>query len=370
MINVEIASIGDEILRGMTINGNAAFLGRELNSLGYRVLRHTVFPDDPETIRLGLKECLSRSSFVIATGGLGPTLDDLTLQAALPLFSEKPLPLKNTLGTAPGLFGNGLLLLPGIPREMERMFLEEALPLLQKRFPLEKNAVFRRCTLCLLRELEVDPFLRELQKPDLEIGIYPAYGTLQITLRGAQSAVGDATCAIQERFPTFFIGEGRIEEAIHREMIARKKTVALAESCTGGAIAARLVSVPGASLFFLGSIVAYANGWKEHFLNVRHDTLKSNGVVSCETAIEMVEGLFEESDADYAIAVSGILGPVAHRLEKPAGTVCIALAKRGEKIDAGFVDVSTDRAVGIELSVHTALGALWRRLVHNTPTFS
>lgn len=370
MPNVEIASIGDEVLQGMTVNGNAAFLGRELSCLGYRVLRHCVFPDDPEAIRSGLKECLSRSSLVIVTGGLGPTLDDLTLPAALPLFSEEPLKLKNALGTAPGLFGSGLVLLPGVPREMERMFLEEALPLLRKRFPLEKNTVFKRCTLCLMRELEVDPFLRELKTSGLEIGIYPAYGTLQIALRGAQSVVDDAMRAIQERFATFFVGEGRIEEAIHREMIARKKMLALAESCTGGAIAARLISVPGASLFFLGSVVAYANEWKERFLNVRHDTLQSKGAVSRETAIEMVTGLFEESDADYAIAVTGALGPVAQHLEKPVGSVYIAVGKRGETIDVGLVETSTDRAIGIELSVHTALGAFWRRLVHNTPTFS
>lgn len=223
MVDIEIASIGDELLRGMTVNGNAAFLSRELNSLGYRVLRHTVLPDDPKAIRLGLQECLNRASFVIATGGLGPTLDDLTRQAALPLFPEKPIELKNTLGSAPGLFGGRLILLPGVPREMERMFLDVALPLLQKQLPPESQAFSRSCTLCLMRESEVDPILRKLHKSDLEIGIYPAYGTLQICLRGAKSSVDDAIRTIQERFPTFFVGEGSVEEAIHREMVARKK---------------------------------------------------------------------------------------------------------------------------------------------------
>jgi nicotinamide-nucleotide amidase len=368
-MDVEILSIGNEVLRGQTVNSNAAFLSRALTERGYTVRRHTILPDEIEAIRACVQEAMRRSAFVVATGGLGPTLDDLTRQAVLPLFTEKPLELKNCLGTAMGAFGGNLVLLPGVPREMERMFLEEALPLLEKRYPLDKPYYFRRCTLALLRELEVDPFLRKLQAPDLEIGIYPSYGSLQVVFRSPHPVDGFIR-RVQEQFPTFYVGEGTLEVAVHREMIARKKTLSLAESCTGGALAARLSAIPDASLFFAGSIVAYSNRWKERFLGVRHDTLSRKGAVSRETVEEMVQGLFEESECDFAVSVSGILGPKGGAAHKPVGTIYIAVAERGKEIDVGRLSAPQDRGAGIEFSVQTALGALWRRIVHNSATFS
>jgi PncC family amidohydrolase len=161
-----------------------------------------------------------------------------------------------------------------------------------------------------------------------------------------------------------------IEQSIHREFIAKKKTLALAESCTGGAIAARLVKVPGASLFLLGGIVAYSNGWKESFLGVRHATLSKFGAVSREVVEEMVQGLFEESVADYAVAVSGTLGPSGGTAQKPVGTLYIAIGKRGEKTDAGLLKAPGPREAGIEFAVETALNALLRRIAKHEMTFS
>jgi nicotinamide-nucleotide amidase len=367
-MDVEIISIGDEVLRGLTVNGNAAFLSRELTEKGYTIRRHTIIPDEIGAIRSELQEAMRRSQLVLATGGLGPTIDDLTREAAAPLFPEKPRDLKNTLGTAPGAFGGNLVLLPGVPLEMERMFLEEALPLLLERFPLHNRYFIRRCTLCLLRELEVDPFLRKLKTPDVEVGIYPSYGSLQVVFRSKRS-VDDLIEKIEQQFPTFFIGEGKVEEAVHREMIARKKTLCLAESCTGGAIAARLAAIPDASLFFSGSIVAYSNQWKERFLGVRHDILSRHGAVSRETVEEMLQGLFEETECDFAAAVSGTLGPKGGTSKKPVGTVYIAVAERGKEIDVGRLSAPQDRKGGIEFTVQTVLGTLWRRIVHNKVTF-
>ncbi len=175
---------------------------------------------------------------------------------------------------------------------------------------------------------------------------------------------------MQDKFPTFFYGEGNIEEALHREFIGRKKTLGLAESCTGGSIAAKLTGIPGSSKYFLGSIVAYSNGWKERFLQVSRTTLKQNGAVSREAVIEMVQGLFSETDADFAAAISGIAGPDGGTKEKPVGTIYIAIGQRGQKIDAGVIHAPAERDSAIDLSVHLTLGALWRRLVHNTATFS
>lgn len=369
-MQIEILSIGNELLWGYTINTNAAWISRELSKLGYFVSRHTVIPDEVEIIRKTLDEAFSRSSLVIATGGLGPTLDDLTRKAV-----SQGEELSNHLGTAPGLFsfshGKALFLLPGVPREMEEMFLKEALPRIATHFPIKKPLFKKECSLCLLKELEVDPFLRQEKKnhPDVEIGIFPSYGSLQIVFQ-SQKPVDSFVRKLEAKFPTFYLGEGKIEQAVHREMIERKKTLALAESITGGAISARLTSLPNASQFLLGSMVVYANSWKERFLQVSHTTLEQRGAVSSETAIEMINGLFAETDADYAIAVTGIAGPSGGSKEKPIGTIYIAVGQRGKKTDCGKILGPPERAACIEWTVQTALGALWRRLVHNTFTFS
>lgn len=229
----------------------------------------------------------------------------------------------------------------------------------------------RKCSLCLVHESEVAPFLQELKKkhPAVEMALFPSVGTVQIMFQ-SESPVDLLIDQVERRFSSFFYGEGGIEEALHREMIARGKTLALAESCTGGAVAAKLTAIQGASKYFLGSIVAYANGWKERFLQVSRTTLKEKGAMSKETAIEMVQGLFRETDADFAAAVSGIAGPDGGTKEKPVGTIYIAVGQREQKIDAGVIHAPKDRLSAIDLAVHLTLGALWRRLVHNTATFS
>lgn len=229
----------------------------------------------------------------------------------------------------------------------------------------------RRCALCLLKEREVDPWLREMKKkyPDIEMGLSQAHAALQLVFRG-ERPVDFLAEETGRKFPTFYYGEGKIEEAVHREMIARKKTLALAESCTGGALAACLTALPGASQYLLGSIVAYANAWKERFLLVSHSTLEKKGAVSREAVEEMAAGILAETDADYAVAVSGVAGPGGGTKETPVGTIYVAVGERRGKIDAGRLQAPHDRAGAIDLAVHAALGALWRRLVHHTVTFS
>ncbi len=229
----------------------------------------------------------------------------------------------------------------------------------------------RKCSLCLVNESEVAPFLQELRKryPQVEMALFSSLGTLQIMFQ-SESSVDALVFEVQKRFPTFFFGEGRIEEAVHREFIHRKKSLALAESCTGGSIASQLTAIPDASKYLLGSIVAYSNAWKERFLQVSRTTLKEKGAVSKEIVIEMVQGLFHETDADFAAAVSGIAGPSGGSQEKPVGTIYIAVGERGQKIDAGIVHAPKERHAAISFSVHLTLGALWRKLVHNTATFS
>ncbi len=374
-MDIEIIAVGSEVLSGHTVNTNAAFLSRKLSSLGYVVSKHTTLPDDVEAIEAECRAAVDRVSLVIVTGGLGPTMDDLTKRAVDKLFDQQTL-LKNTLGTASGVFYQGkssVFLLPGVPREMEEMFVLEALPLIQKHFPLHSPSYRIGSHLCLLREVEVNPYLLDLkqQYPDVEIGIYPSQGSLFVEFSGfSEQKLKKMTQALQERFSTFFLGPYSAAQAVHRECIAQKKTLALAESCSGGAIAAALTAQPDASLYFLGSFVAYSNIWKQRFLEVSKSTLDTAGAVSLETVEQMVQGLFRETDADFAIAVSGILGPSGGSSQKPVGTVYLAIGERGQKIDIGRLKAPPDRASAIQWTVQTALGALWRRLVHGVFTFS
>jgi nicotinamide-nucleotide amidase len=226
-------------------------------------------------------------------------------------------------------------------------------------------------SLCLHDEKEIEPYLQDLKRnhPGVQYAIAPSLGALHIVLRAERplDAVGKE---LEAKFPTYVFPERKIEEAVHRELIARKRTLALAESCTGGAIASRLTALPNASYYFLGSIVAYANRWKEKFLGVDPATISRAGAVSAETVEEMIAGIFSETEAGYAIAVSGIAGPSGGTPEKPVGTIYIGVGKRGERSDVGRVSAPPDRASAIEFTVQTSLCALWRRIVHNTPTFS
>ncbi len=228
-----------------------------------------------------------------------------------------------------------------------------------------------KCSLCLIKEKELAPFIKELKEkhPDVEVALFERVGSIEILFK-SESPLDSLIELVKKKFSGFFYGEGRIEEALQCEMIARKKTLALAESCTGGSVAARLTSVPDCSKYLLGSIVAYSNGWKERFLHVSRSTLKDYGAVSKQTVIEMVQGLFEETDADYAAAISGIAGPSGGERGKPVGTIYIAIGKRHESIDAGLIQGPKDRLGVIEYAVQFTLGGLWRRVVHNAVTFS
>jgi nicotinamide-nucleotide amidase len=227
----------------------------------------------------------------------------------------------------------------------------------------------KQCFLSLLQEKEVAPFLKEIATQEVKITVHPCIGTLRIAFESRQS-VDPWIERVAQRFSDYFIGDMAIEEAVHLAMIKEKKTLGLAESCTGGSIAARLTALPGASAFFAGSIVAYSNEWKERFLGLKRDLLLRHGAVSIETVREMASSLLAETNIDYAIAVSGVAGPGGGSPNIPVGTVYIALGERGGKIDAGRIVTHLDRADSIELTLQTALGALWRRVVHHRFTLS
>jgi nicotinamide-nucleotide amidase len=410
-MQIEIVAIGDEVLRGAVVNSNAAWMSRHLLERGFSVARHTALPDDLCLLESGLKEALSRSSLVITTGGLGSTCDDHTRQVAAKLFGsdfhfneqvasdlcqrfgdglqslkdQATVPsqadlLLNRIGTAPGLIFSKeekmLILLPGVPQEMEQMLLEQVIPYLIQRFPHVRQKISIQMHFCHLYESLVDPILRELKEiyPAVEVGIYPGLALLTVSLHAeekAQAQIEGFCAALKQRFATYLFSmkSGKIEQVIHDLFLQKKKRLALAESCTGGMMAARLTALPGASAYFLGSLVVYSNQMKQDLLGVSEKTLGEKGAVSRETVVEMLEGVFERTEANFGIAVVGIAGPSGGSKEKPVGTVWAALGERGQKPDVGTFLTRGDRQMRISSTTNHLFGACWRLISQGIAPF-
>lgn len=361
-MSIEIAAIGNEVLRGMVVNTNGAYLGRRLDEEGWAVSRQTTLPDERAPLIEGLEEALKRSSIVVATGGIGPTLDDITYECASTLFSVPGAALKNPIGSAQGYYfkeGNKLLfLLPGVPQEMEAMFEQEVLPLL----PSQKKGHRLTLHFSMLRENDVDPFLRDMK---VEAGIYPSYGSLTVVLRGFDlKELEKGKEKLKKEFSAHYYesSSGTLEEAIQEWMIKNKKTLACAESCTGGFLSSQLTSIPGASNYFLGSIVAYSNSLKQHLLHVSSKTLETKGAVSAETVHEMWKGALQATGADFAVAVSGIAGPSGGTAEKPVGTVFYAIGFKNTAPEVGALHFKGPRHLVILRTTRRLLSLIWNQL--------
>jgi nicotinamide-nucleotide amidase len=401
-MRIEVIAIAEEILKGMIVNTNSSYISATLGSFGWSTSRHTVLPDEKEALAEGIKEALQRSDLVITTGGLGPTLDDITRHVAAELFSSdftfnkeiaedltkrygkdlsslvdqatvptKAHILKNAVGTAPGFVfqdkGKTLILMPGVPPEMQPMFELEVIPYLQEHFSNSSKQKVETIHFCLINENMLDPLLRQLKRdyPNIEFGIYPGYGVLTVTLKSGNAMdLIAARDRIVSEFPThqFSGSSGKIEEALSSLLKEQKKTLSFAESCTGGLMAHKITSLAGASDFFLGSLVTYSNEMKEQVLKVSKNTLQNCGAVSLETVEEMLKGLLEVSKADYGIAVSGIAGPSGGTTDKPVGTVWAAIGRRGEKPDLFRLDIKGSRQTIILISSTKLLAILYRKI--------
>jgi nicotinamide-nucleotide amidase len=408
-MNIEVIAIGDELLRGLIVNANGAFISRALCLQGLKVARHTTLPDHFDKLKEGLQEALQRATCVIATGGLGPTCDDCTRKIAAELFhspfhfdkrvaedlkrrygqdlitlqDQATVPshaevILNTVGTAPGLIfhsaGKTLILLPGPPPEMQPMFTKDILPFLKRHFPQEHKEKIEQIHLCLLNENLIDPLLRSLKEryPQIDFGIYPGYGTVTLSLsaqdeKALQSAKKEITAAFPHKI--FSSPQGTIEEALHLWFLENKKTLACAESCTGGMLAEKIVSNAGASEYFLGSFVTYADALKQSVLHVPESILKAHGAVSEEVVRAMLDGVFQISGADFAIAVSGIAGPAGGSTGKPVGTVFAAIGQRGHPPDVVRFQLTGSRQTIVLITTFRLLAALWRKVVHKIPCF-
>lgn len=404
-LNIEIIAIGKELLDGRISNSNAAFIGTHLFKNGYTVCRHTTFPDNLKVLKKGLKEAYKRSDLLIITGGLGPTLDDLTRMALAAIFNcklsnnaivaadlkkrfgeeldtlcnqatipENAQPLLNSVGTAPGLlFINDKIVvcLPGAPEEMKPMFLNEFLPILQERcLPLHKHVVCLYA--CFFKESQIDPLLRELQiqLPELEIGIYPSYSNVTLVLSSKNKAsLKFAEQLLKTQLGSFLYTAptGKIEEALCNWFTQEKKTFVLAESCTGGTMASLLTSINGASKFFLGSFVTYSSDLKQRLLDVPKEVLEKKGAVSGECVLAMLDGALRKSRADVGLAVSGIAGPTSDSSNQKPGTIWAAIQEKGRVPYVFKLHMTGDRKAIILKTAYSLFGILWRKLVKNVP---
>jgi nicotinamide-nucleotide amidase len=307
---------------------------------GYSVARHLALPDDPEVLLQLFTTLSTQSVIVIATGGLGPTGDDKTRAflddlAKLTGFEEIEIP--NPIGTAQGVCLKGkascLIALPGVPFEMAAM-MPWVMSFLRERFSPQYQLDHGWVYFMRMSEMKVDPFIHELIKryPDLSYGIYPSQGVLGVHLQAPQgsNSLVLALEALKAEFHYRLIecpmGTGKLEEAVFHRFTEKKLTLATAESCTGGTIAAKLVSIPGASNYFLGGVITYSNEMKTSLLGVDAELLEKEGAVSEAVVKAMARGIQERSGADYAAAVSGIAGPGGGTPEKPVGTVWYAIA--------------------------------------------
>jgi nicotinamide-nucleotide amidase len=383
-VNLELINTGSELMLGRVLNTHQHWLCRQLADRGYVVTRQVAVADTADDIERSVREALGRADFIITTGGLGPTSDDITRDRIAALLGRKlhedpaivahvesffaqrnrPMPvstrvqamvpegalvLGNAHGTAPGLAlhvspnpfradgkPSWLVMLPGPPRELRPMFTNQVAPLLKEKLPLDADFVCRTLRTVgigesYLEERIAGP-LKRLTDAGLELGYCANTGAVDVRFVargcGADADVVEAACIVHELAGEHIFGEGddELEQVLVRWLTDRKQTLALAESCTGGFIANRITNVPGASAILLAGLVAYSNAAKQHFLGVRAETLAAHGAVSEAVAREMAEGARAKTGADFALAVTGIAGPGGGTPEKPVGTVFIALA--------------------------------------------
>ena len=354
-MQIELICIGDELLEGFTVNTNATACAK---ILGHKLTRVTTIADNPKEIVESVKEALARSSLVITSGGLGPTVDDLTQDVLTKAFGSPFTELKNHVGSAPGLHfaieNKILAALPGVPLEFEEMLMRSVAPLVEK-----EKVVIEEVHFVMMNEREIDPKVREWMRefPGLQFGIYPNLSGLTLRIKGEDAKI--LAKKVREEYPRRFFQEENICVALQNEMIARKKKLVTAESCTGGNIAAKLTKIPGASEYFQGGIVCYSNTFKESYLSVSPKILESQGAVSRETVIEMAKGALRY--ADYSIAISGIAGPIGGSKDKPVGTVWAAIGEKNGKVLSGLIPMGhkkTRKAI-IEKSSWFMIGALY-----------
>ena len=408
MIKATIITIGDEILIGQIVDTNSASISKHLNTAGITVEEKLSIGDEANQIEQTLQRVLLSSQVVVITGGLGPTKDDITKHTLARIFhssmhedervcehvrmllerrgisfndlnrGQAMVPdcctvLFNAYGTAPGMWfetesGAVVISLPGVPFEMEHLMEDEVMPRLKAHFSLHAN-VHRTMITAGLPESMLAERIEEWEDALprwMKLAYLPAPNIVRLRLSAYDREDGQAAReAINAEFDKLHnIISGHIvgfegatmQSLVHEIMRERGLTLATAESCTGGTIASLFTAMAGASAYFLGGVVAYANEVKRDVLGVNYDDIMTHGAVSETVARQMAEGVRRTTGADYAIATTGIAGPTGGSEAKPVGTVWMAVATpthtvavmRNSGLDRGQI-ISRASAYAIEL---------------------
>lgn len=410
-LNIELINTGSELMLGRVLNTHQQWLCRRLADLGYIVSRQVAIADTAQDILQSVRDALGHADLVITTGGLGPTSDDITrdliagllgrelkedagvvgqiekffalrnrkmpertrVQAMVP---EGARVLANPNGTAPGLaidlnpnpFRPGqtrslLIMLPGPPRELRPMFDESVTPLLKGLLQPEpfacktlRTSGIGESDLAAITEKSLAAFVVN----GLGIAYCARVGSVDLRLTasgsGAESLVSEAAASVRPAVKQWVFGEDddELQNVIVKLLTERNKTLATAESCTGGGIANLITNVPGASAIFLCGLVTYSNEAKQKLLGVSAKTLAEHGAVSEAVAAEMANGALRQSGADFSISVTGIAGPAGGTPEKPVGTVFMGIATpAGVKVEKRFNPY--DRETFKQVTVQQAL---------------
>ena len=406
-MRVEIINTGTELMLGGTVNTHLSFIARELFPLGLRVQRQVTVPDGG-AIRDAVRDTFGNADIVLVTGGLGPTTDDITRDIVAELlglklehdeeiwraiqerFARRGLKtndrvklqalrpreatvLWNPHGTAPGLHFPAIeergtphiFLLPGPPRELMPMVREKLVPILAALLPHGAQHEMRTFRVLGIGESVVEEAVGEaLIAMGLEVGYCARPGEVDVRLIGAAPVLDRAATLVRERLGKwiFTSDERELPEVVVEKLTALGKTIATAESCTGGFIANQLTNVPGASKVFLAGYVTYANSAKTAALGVDAALIAQHGAVSEPVARQMAEGALEKSGATFALATTGIAGPDGGTAEKPVGTAFIALAECGAETIVLPEKFITDRETFKLRVSQTALDLLLRCL--------
>jgi nicotinamide-nucleotide amidase len=374
-MKAEIIAVGSELLTPDRVDTNSLFLTEELNKLGIEVLRKTIVGDNRELLAEAFRDALNRVPVVIASGGLGPTEDDLTRETVAELLGrrlqrndevvraiearfrsfKRDMPavnlrqamvpegaevLENPRGTAPGLWiedkGRMVALLPGPPRELKPLFLEQVLPRLRRRVS-GVRMFHRELHVTGLGESHVEERIHPIYSryPHVNTTILAAPGEVQIHLRTWTEDATQAETTLDEIVRSFELALGdrifahkdvTLEDVVAELLTTNRATISTAESCTGGLLAERLTRIPGSSTYFLGGVVSYSNERKTVWTEVPAELIVSKGAVSAEVAIALAEGIRRSVGSTFGVGITGIAGPGGGSEEKPVGTVHIALA--------------------------------------------
>ncbi len=410
-MRAEIISIGSELVSGQSLDTNSQWLSRELSDLGISVALHTTLGDTLVDHVSVFRAASERADFVVITGGLGPTQDDLTREAlaecagaslvedpvsmaaieamfarrnrAMPernrtqaFFPQGARALPNPVGTAPGVWmkiGRAVFAcLPGVPSEMKLMFREQVVTRLRQEGFIERKIVHRKINLFGKGEADIESQALDLtargRVPEVGITAHDATISFRITAAAAteeeaHSLIEPTARLIYDRFGSLVLGEGStdVADALFAELVRTGATLATAESCTGGLLAHMITALPGISSFYPGGVISYANEAKTDLLGVPRALIEGHGAVSPEVAAAMAEGVRKRFGARIGLSTTGVAGPTGGSPEKPVGLVYLGLSTEQET-QTRRIDIGADQPRAIIQHRASKAAVNWARL--------